>query len=420
MTTRREFLEYSGGLAIAFLAGKVFAQDKKKPPKAKTSDEALNESSAALSPNVFVHVAASGAVTLVCARSEMGQGVRSTIPALLADELGADMSRVTIVQADGDKKYGDQNTDGSSSIRNAYDDLRKAAATARQMLVTAAAQRWKVSPGDCVARDHAVFHGDKSLGFGELAEAAGRLEVPKPDDVKLRPRSELKRVFRDLPLVDGPAIATGKAMFGADIRVDGMLVAVIARPPVVGGRVARYDAAKALAVPGVKKVFEIPAPKPPWQFQPWGGVAVIADNTWAAMRGRAALNVEWESGPNGTFDSETYKKEMSASVHSPGASARNTGDIDAALAKAVKVVEAEYHVPHLAHVPMEPPACAARLREGKLEIWAPTQDPQTARDNAAKALGLKEEDVTVHVTFLGGLDRARGGRAGAAAMDARR
>jgi len=392
--TRRRFLEYSGGLALAFAAGRVLAVDPRNgKPKRTTSG---------FDPNVFVHVATDGLVTLVCARSEMGQGVRSTIPALLADELGADMARVTIVQGDADKRYGDQKTDGSTSIRNGYEPLRKAGATARTMLVAAAARRWKVSPASCVARDHAVFHGKRSLGFGELAAEAAKLPVPPPEEVKLRPRSEMRHVFKDLPLIDGPAIVAGKATFGADVRLPGMLVAVIARPPVVGGRVSRYDAKRALAIPGVKRVVEIPTPKPPYAFQPWGGVAVLADNTWAALRGRAALEIEWDEGPNAEYDSDRYRITLSESVHAPGSLARNTGDVDAALSKAARVIEAEYHVPHLAHVTMEPPAAIARVEGGKCEVWAPTQYPQEARTQAATTTGLSENDVQVHVTFLGG------------------
>jgi isoquinoline 1-oxidoreductase beta subunit len=392
--TRRRFLEYSGGLALAFAAGRVLAVDPRNgKPKMPPSG---------FDPNVFVHVATDGLVTLVCARSEMGQGVRSTIPALLADELGADMARVTIVQGDADKRYGDQKTDGSTSIRDGYEPLRKAGATARTMLVAAAARRWKVSPASCVARDHAVFHGKRSLGFGELAAEAARLPVPPPEEVKLRPRSEMRHVFKDLPLIDGPAMVTGKALFGADVRLPGMLVAVIARPPVVGGRVARYDAKRALAIPGVKRIVEIPTPKPPYAFQPWGGLAVLAENTWAALRGRAALEIEWDEGKNAEYDSDRYRVTLSESVHAPGSRARNTGDVDAALSKAARVIEAEYHVPHLAHVPMEPPAAIARVEGGKCEVWAPTQYPQEARTQAATTTGLSEDDVQVHVTFLGG------------------
>jgi isoquinoline 1-oxidoreductase beta subunit len=393
-TTRRAFLEYSGGLAIAFIGGRALAA---LPGKGQASAAAPG-----FDPNVFVHVAPDGLVTLVCARSEMGQGVRSTLPALLADEMGADMARVKIVQGDADKKYGDQKTDGSTSIRNGYDDLRRAGATARIMLVAAAARRWKVSPGSCEARDHAVFHGKRSLGFGELAADAAKLPVPKPDDVKVRPRSEMRHVFKDLPLVDAPAIVAGKAQFGADVRLPGMLVAVIARPPVVGGRVARYDAKRALAIPGVTRIVEIPTPEPPYGYKPWGGIAVLAENTWAAMRGRAALEIEWDAGKNAGYDSDRYREALSASVHAPGSVARNVGDVDGALSKAARVVEAEYHVPHLAHVPMEPPAAIARVEDGKCEVWAPTQYPQEARGEAAKTIGLSEDQVQVHVTFLGG------------------
>jgi len=393
-TTRRAFLEYSGGLAVAFIAGRALAVMPGKGQAIATAP--------GFDPNVFVHVATDGWVTLVCHRSEMGQGVRSTLPALLADEMGADMARVKIAQADGDKKYGDQKTDGSSSIRNGYDDLRRAGATARTMLVAAAARRWNVSPNSCEARDHAVFHGKRSLGFGELAAEAAKLPVPDPGDVKVRPRSELRHVFRDLPLVDAPAIVAGKAQFGADIRLPGMLVAVIARPPVVGGRVARYDGKRALAIPGVKRLVEIPTPKPPYGFQPWGGIAVLAENTWAAMRGRGALEIEWDAGENADYDSDRYRVELSKSVRAPGTVARNVGDVDGALSKAARLVEAEYHVPHLAHVPMEPPAAVAQVKDGKCEVWAPTQYPQEARTEAAKTIGFSEDRVQVHVTFLGG------------------
>src|ERR1700730_9580522 len=325
-TTRRAFLGYSGGLAIAVIGGRAFAVMQ---GKARADDTGPG-----FDPNVCVHVATDGVVTLVCARSEMGQGVRSTLPALLADEMGASMARVKIAQADGDKKYGDQKTDGSTSIRNGYDDLRRAGATARVMLVAAAARRWKVSPGSCEARDHAVCHGKRSLGFGELAADAAKLPVPKPGDVKVRPRSEMRHVFKDLPLIDGPAIVAGKAQFGADVRLPRMLVAVIARPPVVGGRVARYDAKRALAIPGVTRVVEIPTPEPPYGYKPWGGIAVLAENTWAAMRGRAALEIELEAGKNSDYDSDRYRETLSASVHAPGTVARNVGDVDGALSKA--------------------------------------------------------------------------------------
>ena len=259
-------------------------------------------------------------MTIVCHRSEMGQGIRSSLPVLIADELGAQMARVKIVQADGDKAYGDQNTDGSNSIRGIYEDMRRVGATARVMLVATAAKRWNVRPEDCVARDHAVTHlpTGRALGFGELALEAGKQKVPAAKDVALRPVSELTHLGKPLPLLDGPAYVTGQAIYGADIKIPGMLTAVIARPPVVGGKVARFDATRALAVPGVRKVIEVPPPKPPYAFQPWGGVAVIADHTWAAMRGRAALDVTWEPGPNASYDSAQYRDVLAKAVAVPG------------------------------------------------------------------------------------------------------
>ncbi|MDC0745039.1 xanthine dehydrogenase family protein molybdopterin-binding subunit [Polyangium mundeleinium] len=403
--TRRSFL-VGLNLSLAGLAiGLPALADEPSGRAGPGPRAAAPEDGPGLHPNPFVHVAPDGTVTLVCHRSEMGQGVRSTIPVLFADELGADMKRVVIRQADGDKKYGDQNTDGSSSIRKFYDDLRYVAATARTMLVAAAAAKWKVKPETCEARGNMVVHAPtkRSLGFGELAEAAGKLPVPKRADVKLRPKSELGWAnSTSLPLLDGPAYVTGQAVFGADLKLPDMLIAVIARPPVVGGKVARYDATRALQIPGVKRVVEMPAAMRPYGFQPWGGIAVLAENTWAAMRGRAALDITWDPGDNAVYDSVAYRDTLLASVHAPGTTYRNVGDVDAAFAKAARIVEADYVVPHLAHLSMEPPAALARVSGGRCEVWAPTQHPQAARTQVAKTLGLGEDVVTVHVTLLGG------------------
>ncbi len=394
---RRQFLLgmglTAGGLCLGASAGAAPAPPKTPDPKA------TGEPVAAL----FVQIAPDGQVTIVCHRSEMGQGVRSSLPALIADELGADMARVTIVQADGDKAYGDQDTDGSSSVRGKYEMLRRLGATARIMLVTAAAKKWGVRASSCVARGHVVTHVPtrRQLGFGALAAAAARLPVPA--EVELRPGSELTTRGKILPLVDGPDIVSGRAVFGADVRVAGMLTAMIVRPPVVGGSVAKFDPARALAVPGVRKVVELPAPTRPFAFKPLGGVGVIADNTWAAMRGRAALDVTWNAGSNGVYDSAVYRTTLTAALG--GASkkvARHVGDAEGALASAATQVVAEYHTPHLAHAPMEPPVALAHVRDGGCEIWTSTQNPQACREEVAKALGVGEEKVTVHVTLLGG------------------
>ena len=411
LVTRRSFLLglnlSLGGLALGLYAKDGLADEPsgKSGPKPPPGAQAEENRLPGLNPNVFVHVAETGVVTIVCSRSEMGQGVRSSLPVLIADELGADMTRVVVTQADGDKKYGDQNTDGSTSVRGFYENLRRVGATARLMLVAAAAARWKVRPETCEARDHAVFHAPtkRKLGFGELAMEASRLPVPKGDAVKLRPKGDLTRVNSPtLPLLDGPGLVTGAAAFGADVKLPGMLIAVIARPPVVGGKVARVDTARALAVPGVKKVIELPASKRPYGFQLWGGVAVVAENTWAAMRGRAALAITWDHGENAAYDSASFREDLLASVRAPGTPLREVGDVDAALSKAARVVEAEYVVPHLAQLPMEPPVAVAHVTGGRCEIWAATQNPQVARSEAARVLGLGEDKVTVHVTLLGG------------------
>lgn len=396
-----------GGLALGLYSSDALADEPsgRAGPKPPAGSEGEENRKAGLNPNVFVHVAETGLVTIVCHRSEMGQGVRSSIPMLIADELGADMARVSIVQADGDKKYGDQNTDGSTSIRGFYDKLRRVGATARVMLVAAAAARWKVKPETCEAKGHAVIHKPtkRTLGFGELVVEAAKLPVPKDNEVKPRPNGELTRVNSPTaPHLDAAAHVTGAAAFGADVKLPGMLIAVIQRPPVVGGKVARVDTARALAVPGVKRVIELPAAKRPYGFQPWGGVAVVAENTWAAMRGRAALNITWDHGENATYDSVAYRGSLLESVRAPGTQLRNVGDADAALAKAARVVEAEYVIPHLAQLPMEPPVAVARVADGRCEVWAPTQHPQAARAEVAKVLGLSEDKVAVHVTLLGG------------------
>lgn len=397
--SRRSFLEGVGLLAAGLALELVPTSAEAAMP---TAYPPLPERG--FRPNVFVHLAPDGAMTMVCHRSEMGQGVRSSLPVLIADELGADMARVTVTQGDGDKAYGDQNTDGSSSVRKIFTELRYVGATARTMLVTVAARRWGVSPSTCVARDHAVFHppSQRTLGFGELASEAAKLPVPARKDVTLRPRSELKHLGQELPLLDGPGIVTGKAVFGADVVLPGMLTAMVVRPPVAGGRAVRHDATRALAVPGVKHVVELPAPKLPFAFQPLGGIAVVAENTWAAMRGRAALDVTWEHGDNGGYDSEAYKQELTRALDTAGKVVRQVGDAHAALAKATRRVEAEYHSPHLAHAPMEPPVAVAKFEGGRCEAWAATQNPQAARTEVARALGIDESQVIIHVTLLGG------------------
>jgi isoquinoline 1-oxidoreductase beta subunit len=405
--TRRTFIEILGlssvGLYFGYyaLATKLTSEPTgtlgKKPTTASPAEEGT---SSGLNPNVFLHLSPEGLVTIVCHRSEMGQGIRSSLPVLLADELGADMKRVKIVQADGDKAYGDQNTDGSNSVRSIYEDMRKAAATARMMLISAAAARLKVPENSLEAKDHFIIHQStgQKIGFGDLAIEAGKQSLPKPNQVKLRPVSELRHVGKLLPLIDGPAFVNGTARFGADVRLPNQLIAVIARPPVVGAKIKHYNKKAALAVANVKHVIELPHPTPPYSFQPFGGVAVIAENTWAAMKGRDTLEITWTPGPNGNYTSSTYRETLFSSVRKPGKTMRNVGDVDAALKSATQIIEAEYYVPHLAHVPMEPPAAIASYnpeKGGSCEVWAPTQNPQAAKTEVARALGLGEDRIIV-------------------------
>ena len=417
LMTRRVFLEglglstaglFFGCYALDALAAKPTTEPSgaigKKPV---TSSEAANETTVSLKPNVFVHVDSSGTVTIVCHRSEMGQGIRSSLPVLIADELGADMKHVKIVQADGDKVYGDQNTDGSNSVRGIYEDMRKAAATARMMLVAAAATQMKVGIEKLEARDSFVINRStgRKLSFAQLAIAAGAEPIPQPKDVKLRPDNELKHVGKALPLLDGQAYVSGTAAFGADVRLPEMLIAVIARPPVVGGKAKSHNKKAALAVPGVKHVIEMPNPKAPYGFQPWGGVAVVAENTWAAIRGREALEIAWIDGVNGAYSSAGFRETLLSSVRKPGEVLRNVGDVDAALNSAAHTIEAEYYVPHLPHVSMEPPVALAHFIKddgGSCEVWAPTQNPQAVITEVARVLEISESKVKCHVTFLGG------------------
>ncbi|MEJ7596276.1 MAG: molybdopterin cofactor-binding domain-containing protein [Kofleriaceae bacterium] len=401
--SRRAFLAGLGaGLAVGVMP-RVAAADE---PSGRVGNVPPPENKAAsgLAPHVLIHIGLDGTTTILCHRSEMGQGIRSSLPVLIGDEIGVDPTRVVLKQAEGDKKYGDQNTDGSSSIREQYDGYRRAGAAARMMLIAAAAKRWKVKPDSCTTENHFVLHKPtkRSVAFAEVVEAASKLPVPKKDIV-LRPLAELKGLAdRNLPLLDGVAYVTGTAQFGADVVFPGMLTAVIARPPVVGGKVATHDAKRALAVPGVRKVFEMPVPKLPWLFQPWGGIAVVADNTWAAIKGRAALDITWDHGPNASHSSPAYREQLLESVRGAGTKHRDLGDIDAAFAKATKTVEAEYVVPHLSQLPMEPLVAVARVAKGRAEVWAPTQNPQQNRTDVAALLGISEDKVTINVTMLGG------------------
>jgi isoquinoline 1-oxidoreductase subunit beta len=358
-------------------------------------------------PKIFIAIAEDGTVTVLCHRSEMGQGVRTSIPMVVADELEADWSHVKVAQAPGDEpRFGNQDTDGSRSLRHHFATLRRMGAAARQMLEQAAANQWGVPVAEVEAINHEIVHKgtDRKLGYGELAKAAAELPVPPRESLKLKDPAKFRYIGKaGTPLIDGFDITTGKAQYGIDTKLDGMVFAVVARPPVLGSTVKSFDDAETLKVPGVLKTVAIEGTAAPAVFQPLGGVAVVATNTWAAMKGREALKVEWTDSPHSTYSSEAYKATLEEAVRKPGGVVvRNDGDAEKALAGAAKKIEAEYYIPHLAHATMEPPAAVVQVAGGKCEAWSCVQSPQATRDHLATRLGILPEDVTVNVTLLGG------------------
>ena len=355
-------------------------------------------------PNVFLAIAEDGSVTLTCHRSEMGQGIRTSLAMVAADELEASWSDVKVKQAPADEeKYGNQDTDGSRSMRHHFLAMRRVGAAARMMMEQAAATEWNVPHSEVKAANHEIVHvkSGRRLGFGALAKAA--LGLPVPANIKLKDPDSFRYIGKEKTgIVDGFDITTGRALYGIDTRLDGMLYAVVARPPVYGGTLKSYDASEAMKVPGVVKVVVIDPVQAPSEFMPVGGVGIIASNTWAAIKGREALKIEWHAGPNGTYSSEEFRAQLEAAAAKPGKIVRESGDADAAMAGAVKRIQANYYIPHLAQAPMEPPAAVVRIKDGKCEAWASVQSPQAARDRLAKRLGIPSENVTVHVTLLGG------------------
>jgi len=357
-------------------------------------------------PNVFVGLEPDGTVVIVAHRSEMGTGSRTSLPLIVADEMEADWNRVRIVQAIGDEKYGGQDTDGSHSVRSFFDDMRQCGAAARVMLVQAAARQWNVPVTECEAspRPHVVVHRPtgRTVGYGELAATAAKLPVPSKDSLHLKPRSEWRYIGKDAAIYDLEDICTGKAGYGMDAHLDGMLYASVEHPPVLGGKVNSLDDSDALKVPGVRQTVAIDPFKPPHAFQPLGGVAVLADNTWAAFQGRQKLRIEWNNGGNASFDSDSYRKVLEQTVRKPCKVVWNRGDVDAEFSKGGKTLEAGYYVPLLAHASMEPPVAVAEYRDGRVEAWAPVQDPQSVQETVGKVLGIPKENVICHVTLLGG------------------
>jgi len=396
VVNRRDFLKKSARSGAALVIGfhvtaRAFA-DQAKDQEEKT-------------PNPFdawVRITADDRVTLLLGKSEMGQGVYTSLPMILAEELCVDWKQVHVEQAPTNPKIYDLGTGGSGSVAGSWLPLRQAGAAAREMLIAAAAKRWDVGTDTCKAKNGFVVHGhpERSLRFGELVVDASKLPIPNLNKVPLKNSDDFTIVGRDMHRLDTAAKSSGKAKFGIDSRVDGMLYAVIARCPVFEGKVASFDARKAKAVRGVRDVFEIKTSGR--GASTTGGVAVLAEDSWAAIEGRKALEVKWEEGAAAKESSEELRNQFLANAAKPGGVLRNEGDANAALEAASKKVEAIYELPFAAHVCMEPMNCTVHIRPDSAEAWVPSQGPQWAQAVIAEAAKLPPEKVTVHTTLMGG------------------
>ena len=384
---RRDFLKFSvaasGGLLIGFYL-----------PGVKLAS-AQQSSAKVFMPNAFVRIGTDERVTVIVNHSEMGQGVYTSLPMLLAEELDADWTRVGFESAPVDPKYnhpafGMQMTGGSSSVWSGLEQFRQAGAAARAMLLAAAAQQWKADATTCRTESGAVFDGsNRKLTYGQLAGAAAKLTPPA--HVQLKDPKTFKLIGKPIKRLDTPEKLNGRAVFGIDVKLPGMLTAVVARPPIFGAKMKSFDDSSARSMAGVHKIVAVPS-----------GVAVIADSFWRAKMARNALRVQWDEGTMQSFSTSQMMQQFRQQAKLPGKSVRNDGDAAAALAKAAKKIEAVYEVPYLSHLMMEPLNCVVDLRQDSCEIWTGSQFQTIDRANAAKVTGLPNEKVQLHTTFLGG------------------
>ena len=356
-----------------------------------TGNEARGRRRGTFSPNVWLQIAPDNTVCIWVPKSEMGQGVQTALAMLVAEELEADWSTIRIHQAPTESTYGDERTQGSSSVRTLWVPLSRAGATAREMLVTAAARAWEVDRVMCGADKGYVVHlpTGRRMSYGELSGAAARLPIPR--DVSLKKPAEYRLLGKSVPRLDTRSKINGSAIFGIDVRVAGMLYATVLRCPYIGGSVKAFDASMARAVTGVHDVMKMP-----------DGIAVLADSTWNALRGRSVLEVEWDQGPNTTLSRDSVRKILEQSAESAAVVARNEGDADQAIGTAHKIVESAFELPYLAHAAMEPLNCTAHVRWNRCEIWCSTQNPASVQRRAARIALLPPAWVDVHVTLIGG------------------
>ncbi len=394
--SRRRFLQLTGLTAGGLVLG---ARVPGPAALAGVLDEATGSAL-----NIFVSVRADGVVEIVAHRSEMGTGIRTGLPQIVADEMEADWQRVKVIQAQANPAYGSQNTDGSRSVRDFYPVMRQMGAAARTLLEKAAGDTWGVPAAQCSAREHAVHGpGGQTLGFGELAARAAKLPMPDTATLRMKAEADFRYVGQSLPIVDLEAMLAGEAVYGIDVQLPDMLYASIERSPWLQGKIESLESDAALAMAGVIDVVTLEAADGAPGFNPIEGVAVLAENNWSALRGRDALKLRWSASAHSEHSAAQYLDGLAALVESgPGELRRQRGNVSEALERAEQVVRATYRTPYLAHAPMEPPVATARVSTGSCEIWACTQTPQATRRAVAEALGLDVDAVVVHVTLLGG------------------
>ncbi|HVW97833.1 MAG TPA: xanthine dehydrogenase family protein molybdopterin-binding subunit [Mucilaginibacter sp.] len=395
--SRRNFLRTAGLTGTALFVGLYFPSNAEDAKLTVSNPADIND----IELNAWVHIDTSGKVTIFSHRAEMGQGVYQSIPQIIAEELEVDLDKINIRFAPGDrKKYGNQVTGGSSTIRGSYKNLLKLGATAREMLIAAAIAKWNVPADECYAESGYVIHrpSGRKLQYGELVEVASKLEAPK--NITLKKRSEYKLIGKPLKRQDTPLKTNGSAVFGLDFKLPGMLYAVVERNPRLRGKLKSFDAAAALKVPGVKKVFKIQT----GVFQTFrDGVAVVAENTWAAIQGRKALSIEWDdSGFEHVDTAGIYQQQREILKTQEGLSARKQGDPDSVLSSAAQKLDLIYETPYQSHSAMEPLNCVAFYQPDKLEIWGPIQAPEWVQDYVCAQFKLDREKVIINTTFLGG------------------
>jgi isoquinoline 1-oxidoreductase subunit beta len=374
--SRREFLSVGAAASAGLVIGFYLPHSQHGNP-------------GGFAPSAYLKIPPNGKITIVVARSEMGQGVYTSLPMILAEELEADWNQISVEQAGASTLFGDQTTGGSASVRTTWDPMRKAGASAREMLISAAAMEWGVPRASCKAQNSAVIHADSNrrLTYGQLANKAASL--PIPTDPPLKSAKDYQIVGKMIPRLDVPSKVKGTAEYGIDCRLPGMKYAVIARCPSIGGKLRSFDEKESRKVAGVRYIGKVGD----------AAVAVVADSVWGAMEGRRVLNVEWNEGPNRDLNTATIFAELKTSAAGKAAALYSRGDVSKASGRRL---EASYQLPFMAHAPMEPGNCTAQFRAGNCELWAPTQVPQDVRDSVAQAIGLAADQVRVNVTLMGG------------------